>query len=231
MKRKIIRGTITGILLLSALFTTYMNVANLSAEDLKVWFQNNGETKVVSGSMDDIKHDSSTVELEKKDINKIRPSERYISSQKVNAPDRISDAIDFSKYPTETVTATGYTAGVESTGKNPGHELYGVTYSGVKVRRDLYSTIAADLDKFPIGTILFIPGYGYGVVADKGEAIEGNKLDLYFETVNDVYKKWGKKKVEVYVIKKGDGSLTTKALNKLNENEALQVFREKIQKN
>src|SRR5690606_22559010 len=98
--------------------------------------------------------------------------------------------------------------GYESTGKHPGHPEFGITYSGVRVKRDLYSTVAADLDIFPIGTILFIPGYGYGVVADKGGAIKGNRLDLYFETVDDVYKNWGKKKVEVYIVKKGDGTLT-----------------------
>ena len=76
------------------------------------------------------------------------------------------------------MTATGYTSGIESTGKRPGHPEYGITYSGVKAKRDLYSTIAADLRVFPLGTILFVPGYGYGVVADKGGAIKGNRLDL-----------------------------------------------------
>ena len=48
------------------------------------------------------------------------------------------------------VTATGYTAGYESTGKKPGHPQYGITYSGVKVKRDrnTLSTIAADLMYF-----------------------------------------------------------------------------------
>lgn len=45
----------------------------------------------------------------------------------------LEDEIDWSKYPKLTVTATGYTAGVESTGKSKGHPEYGITYSGVKV--------------------------------------------------------------------------------------------------
>ena len=75
------------------------------------------------------------------------------------------------------VTATGYTAGYESTGKKPGHPQYGITYSGVKVKRDrnTLSTIAADPDVFPLGSILYIPGYGYGIVADIGSAIKGQK--------------------------------------------------------
>lgn len=141
-------------------------------------------------------------------------------------PPLLEDAFDWSKYPKHTVTATGYTAGIESTGKSQGHPEYGITYSGVKVKRDLFSTVAADLNVFPIGTILFIPGYGYGVVADKGGAIKGNELDLYYETVADVYNKWGKKKVEVYIVQKGNGTLTEEQLQTLNEDKALQVFRQ-----
>jgi len=86
--------------------------------------------------------------------------------------------------------------------------------------------VAADLNVFPIGTVLFIPGYGYGVVADKGGAIKGNELDLYYETVEDVYSKWGKKQVDVYVVQKGNGKLTEEQLQALNEDKALQVFRQ-----
>jgi 3D (Asp-Asp-Asp) domain-containing protein len=115
------------------------------------------------------------------------------------------------------VMATGYTAGYESTGKRPSHPQYGITYSGVKVRRDkdTVSTIAADLKVFPLGTILYIPGYGYGVVADKGSAIKGRKIDLYFSTTKQVYKEWGKKEVDVQVIRKGNGKLTEAMLKEL----------------
>ncbi|EGL84162.1 3D domain-containing protein, partial [Caldalkalibacillus thermarum TA2.A1] len=128
----------------------------------------------------------------------------------------IEAQVDFSQFPSKTVLATGYTAGVESTGKTPGHPQYGITYSGVKVRRDVFSTIAADPDVFPLGTILYIPGYGYGVVADTGSAIKGNKIDLYFATVEDVYQLWGKRQVDVYVIQKGEGTVTEEMMDRLN---------------
>nr|WP_312027107.1 3D domain-containing protein [Paenibacillus illinoisensis] len=126
---------------------------------------------------------------------------------------------------TQKVTATGYTAGVESTGKGPKHPQYGITYSGVKVRRDkeTVSTIAADPKLFPLGSILYIPGYGYGIVADTGSAIKGNKIDLYFPTTKQVYKEWGKKDVEVQVIKQGDGKCTEKMLDELSE--AIDVYK------
>ncbi|MDQ0191916.1 3D domain-containing protein [Paenibacillus wynnii] len=117
------------------------------------------------------------------------------------------------------VTATGYTAGYESTGKNPNHPEYGITYSGVKVRRDknALSTIAADPKVLPMGSILYIPGYGYAVVADTGSAIKGRKIDLYFATTKQVYKEWGKKIVEVQLIKRGSGKCTEVMLKDLSK--------------
>ncbi|MED4601651.1 3D domain-containing protein [Paenibacillus validus] len=126
---------------------------------------------------------------------------------------------DLTKLTAVQVTATGYYAGRESTGKNPGHPEYGVTYSGLKVTRDhtSFSTIAADPHVFPLGTVLYIPGYGYGVVADTGSAIKGKRIDLYFETKDQVYKEWGKKTLNVFVVKKGGGKITEALWNQLKE--------------
>lgn len=153
--------------------------------------------------------------------------ETFLTTSKASAETvPLENSVDWSKYPKQTVVATGYTAGYESTGKSKDSPSYGITYSGVKVKRDLFSTIAADLNVFPIGTILFIPGYGYGVVADKGGAIKGNELDLYYETVNEVYHSWGKKQLDVYIVHKGSGKLTEQELTALNEDKSMQVFRQ-----
>ncbi|WP_283214688.1 3D domain-containing protein [Paenibacillus sp. HWE-109] len=126
---------------------------------------------------------------------------------------------DLSKLKAVEVTATGYFAGKESTGKNPDHPEYGITFSGIKVKRDhkALSTIAADTSVFPLGTVLFIPGYGYGVVADTGSAIKGKKIDLYFDTKDQVYKEWGKKTVKVFVVKEGQGKVTELIWNQLKD--------------
>jgi len=115
------------------------------------------------------------------------------------------------------VVATGYTAGVESTGKRPGHPQYGITYSGVKVRRGKVSTIAADPKLFPIGTVLYIPGYGYGIVADTGSRIKGKKIDLYFPSTKQVFREWGKRTVDVRVIRRGTGKVTETMLDTIGE--------------
>lgn len=124
---------------------------------------------------------------------------------------------DLRRFKAVEVTATGYYAGIESTGKTPGHPEYGVTYSGLKVTRDVaaFSTIAADPAVFPIGTVLYIPGYGYGVVADTGGAIKGRRIDLYFETKDQVYREWGKRTLNVFVVKEGSGKINEVLWNTL----------------
>lgn len=196
----------------------------------------NNEARADNIQLDDIsiKEQSLTLRktsLKEKGFNYSEPRVTYISSDSIDAPKTLEEAIDFEQYPKVNVVATGYTSGFESTGKTVGHPQYGITFSGVKVKRDLYSTIAADLDVYPIGTILYIPSYGYGVVADKGSAIQGNKIDLYYDTVADVYAEWGKQEIDVYLVEMGDGQLTEEALVQLNENEALQVFRTQITTN
>lgn len=208
---KMIRRLLMACLFLLAFATTYLAISGVEAKDLSKWVQENNE-----------KHSKNTgltlIALQQK-------NEKTMSAAAKAKDKPLEEAFDWNQYPAQKVTATGYTAGVESTGKKPGDPLYGLTYSGVKVKRDLYSTVAADPSVFPIGTILFIPNYGLGVVADTGSAIKGNRIDLYFETVHDVYNEWGKKTLDVYVIKKGTGKVTEDELVKLNETKSLQVFR------
>lgn len=226
-------------LFFGALTTTIEVITGVEAKDISNWYGHNHSSvgvhiddensKEVENSADTFKFLGLTFKAMNSE-----PVIEAMTSSSVGTANRnvsLEDEIGLSKYPTKQVVATGYTAGIESTGKQPGNPSYGITYSGVKVKRDLYSTVAADLDVFPLGTILFIPEYGFGVVADKGGAIKGNRLDLYYETVKDVYNDWGKRQVDVYVIKMGDGKLTEEQLNRLNEEESMQVFRQKYIKN
>ena len=206
------------VLFIGALYSTMASISNLTFTDVySRMAQKTHENNTFTLSA--TKH----VRLESKKELKI------VDDQDIEAD--FETMVDLNQYPVKRVLATGYTAGVESTGKTEAHPEYGVTFSGVEVTRDLYSTIAADLSVFPIGTILYIPDYGYGVVADKGSAITGEKIDLYYPTVEDVYTEWGKKEVDVYVIERGDGHLTEEVMQKLNENEALEVFRDHIMNN
>lgn len=211
-------------LFVSALFTTFHTISGVEARDISIWMNNENFGKEQSF----FQHTKRQFVMKAKKLLSIKPVDTKVSSESIDIPTSLDEAFNWDQYTSHTVVATGYTAGYESTGKREGHPQYGITYSGVKVKRDLYSTIAADLSVFPIGTILYIPGYGYGVVADKGGAIKGNKIDLFYNTVKEVYDQWGKKEVDVYVVKRGEGKLTEADLIELNEDEAMQVFRKQI---
>ena len=95
------------------------------------------------------------------------------------------------------MVATAYTAGPESTGKSPGMPGYGITYSGMRVRPGV---VAVDPRVIPLGTYLYVEGYGYSIAADTGgSAISGNRIDLYMERLADAYN-WGRRTVKVYVL-------------------------------
>jgi hypothetical protein len=65
------------------------------------------------------------------------------------------------------------------------------------VQRD--GTIAADTKYYPFGTRMFVPGWGWGVVTDRGGAIKGpDRIDLYFESHQDALN-WGRRRAEVIV--------------------------------
>lgn len=60
-------------------------------------------------------------------------------------------------------------------------------------------TIAADTRYYPFGTRMYVPGYGWGVVEDRGSAIKGpDRIDLYFDSHNEALQ-WGRKKVRVTI--------------------------------
>lgn len=220
---KVLFHSLLGCLFLVAIYTTLTMVTNMNKSDIQKFFYQSFQpiTQVQAETLP-----LRDVNIQEKKLHTFIEDTTYISSEELEEPKSIEEAIDFSQYGTERVTATGYTAGAESTGKTPNHPGYGLTYSGVKVKRDLYSTIAADLNVFPLGTILYIPDYGYGVVADIGGAITGNKIDLYFDTLDEVYNDWGKKELDVYVVQKGSGKVDEEVLQTLNENETMQVFRD-----
>lgn len=84
----------------------------------------------------------------------------------------------------------------------------GITASGKRARP---GTIAADTRYYPIGTVLYVPGYGYGVVEDRGGDIKGrHRLDLFFTTHNEA-RNWGRKRLDVAVFPRGTPAMPINA--------------------
>lgn len=219
-KKTFLRRFAMVLLFFGALYTTLSTISNVTMHDI---FMNNHHNTVNTVSKPAIQGNKE--KPIKKTLKEKNLEWQHLPSAKDTSTEQIVQVME-ENFPKERVVATGYTAGAESTGKTKDHPEYGITYSGVEASRGLYSTIAADLRVYPLGTIMYIPDYGYGVVTDKGSAIKGNKIDLYFQTVDDVYKEWGKKELDVFIVKIGDGDITVNEFNQLNENNTLEVFKE-----
>lgn len=77
----------------------------------------------------------------------------------------------------------------------------GSTASGRRLNRDSngISTIAVDPSVIPLGSKVYIEGYGYAVAADTGTSIKGNKIDVYFNEYDEACR-WGLKKVNLSIV-------------------------------
>lgn len=83
-----------------------------------------------------------------------------------------------------------------------GEQAAGITASGKTVGHNNGRFVAADTRLLPFGTQLSIPGYHGGQIVpvlDRGGAIKGNRLDVYFPTHQEALK-WGRQRLPVTVI-------------------------------
>ncbi|WP_051514764.1 ubiquitin-like domain-containing protein [Fervidicella metallireducens] len=82
-----------------------------------------------------------------------------------------------------TMKATSYTANYKCTGKRPGDKGFARTATGAIAKRNPsgWSTVAVDPRVIPLGTKLYVVGYGFAIAQDTGGAVKGNIIDLYFE--------------------------------------------------
>lgn len=86
------------------------------------------------------------------------------------------------------VSASAYSA------YDPGNSKH--TASGTLVRRGV---IAVDPDVIPLGTHVFIPGYGEAVAEDIGSSIRGHRIDVAFDTHEEALS-FGRRDLEIIII-------------------------------
>lgn len=93
--------------------------------------------------------------------------------------------------------ATAYEPGPRSCGRYAS----GRTSCGLRAG---YGVAAVDPKVIPLGSRLYVEGYGYAIAGDQGRAIKGNRIDLGFETVREALN-FGCRRVVVHVLDKGRG--------------------------
>lgn len=72
----------------------------------------------------------------------------------------------------------------------------GITATGLRARKGI---VAVDPRIIPLGTKLFIPGYGEALAADTGGWIKNYRIDLCFESLEECYR-YGRRKIRIYLV-------------------------------
>jgi 3D (Asp-Asp-Asp) domain-containing protein len=94
---------------------------------------------------------------------------------------------------TLTVVATAYTAECEG--------CSGITYTGIDLNKDRNAkVIAVDPSVIPLGSKVYVEGYGYAIAGDIGGAIKGNRIDIHVPTKEEAFN-WGVREVNVTIVK------------------------------
>lgn len=76
----------------------------------------------------------------------------------------------------------------------------GITATGMNLRDNPNAkVIAVDPDVIPLGTKVFVPGYGYAVAADTGGGINNYEIDIHFPTT-EAARQWGRRTVEIRIL-------------------------------
>ncbi|MGN7476450.1 3D domain-containing protein [Solibacillus silvestris] len=100
---------------------------------------------------------------------------------------------DFEVVSTLTVEASAFTAYCKG--------CSGKTAYGIDLKKDPnIKLIAVDPKVIPLGTKVWVEGYGIAVAGDTGGSIKGNRIDVFVKTKKIAYN-WGRKKVEIKILK------------------------------
>jgi len=90
------------------------------------------------------------------------------------------------------VSSTAYTANCNG--------CSGYTATGMNLRANPNAkVIAVDPRVIPLGTKVYVEGYGYAIAADTGSAIKGFKIDVFFPSKSDAFR-WGSKRVKIKIL-------------------------------
>lgn len=90
------------------------------------------------------------------------------------------------------VTATAYTPYCDG--------CSGTSAAGINLRSNPnLKVIAVDPNVIPLGSKVWVEGYGYAIAGDTGGAIKGNKIDVLVQSKQEAIQ-WGRKKVRIKVL-------------------------------
>ncbi len=112
----------------------------------------------------------------------VQPQNKLVAMGNITSVSRGGQRLDFREARYMQATAYTYTGFRTATGQNPAVGM-----------------VAVDPDVIPLGTKMYIEGYGYAWAADTGGAVNGDIIDLFMEEYSQCVK-WGRRNVKVYIL-------------------------------
>ncbi|MBC1792312.1 LysM peptidoglycan-binding and 3D domain-containing protein [Listeria booriae] len=151
-----------------------------------------GDAQETVAPKQDVKESTSS----NSSVQEQQPTQKQQPQQKSNSNQQSSQSQSSSKSSSKsvakeiTVTATAYSKAEPGMGH--------ITASGIDLN-DNPRVIAVDPSVIPLGSKVYVEGYGEAIAADTGGAIKGNKIDVHMNTVQACYN-WGVKTVKVQIL-------------------------------
>jgi len=112
----------------------------------------------------------------------VQPVNKVVAMGNITSVSRGGQRLDFREARYMQATAYTYTGSRTATGNNPAVGM-----------------VAVDPTVIPLGSKMYIEGYGYAWAADTGGAVKGNIIDVFLEEKSQCVK-WGRKNVKVYIL-------------------------------
>ncbi|TFJ93450.1 3D domain-containing protein [Lentibacillus salicampi] len=180
--------------------TGISNDYDVSIEDLKEW--NNLKSDILSIGQEleiqgvNVDQDETETTSSEETSNQSDDSEQSAEPAQTTADNNENtnqeSSQDNSEGKTVTVTATAYTADCAG--------CSGVTSTGIDLNANPdKKVIAVDPNVIPLGSEVYVEGYGRAIAADVGGAINGDKIDVHVPSEDEAHE-WGVRTVDVTIV-------------------------------
>ncbi|MGE7906665.1 LysM peptidoglycan-binding domain-containing protein [Peribacillus sp. NPDC094092] len=179
----------------------------VAVNDIKSWNGLNSDTihpgqklvikpaanKVEAASVGPAQESEAAPAEQSKPVEQSKPAEQTKPVEQAEPADTNNESQDQAKSGKEiTVSATAYTADCQG--------CSGTTATGVNLKANPDAkVIAVDPSVIPLGSKVYVEGYGYATAADTGSAIKGNRVDIFVPNEQDAVN-WGVKNVKVQIL-------------------------------
>ena len=141
-------------------------------------------------AMEEAQRKAAEEEAQKQQASNQKQQVQQTSTKTVDNSEAATSADNVSGSKTLTMSATAYSTEANGMG----------TYSATGINLKQHpSCVAVDPSVIPLGSIIWVSGYGVSVAGDTGTAIKGNIIDLHFATVAQSMA-WGRRTVTVKIL-------------------------------